>query len=268
MSTAGHGSLSWRIPHPVCHRPQTIAIQRNEVPQFKSGRRAIRAERSCRRRSRPKATTSTKRQPPSANAIKSVSQMSYRVQPPSDVLTSAVVPRRAEDLVAIGAAGSRLLEAPLGTRSDRPRRSLSESPRRKTCHGTRHPSGPYGSAHLEESTVPRQNEPGFRYPGMIAFRAAGRETIVAARRPTSTRQRTRNETHACQEWSMTDLNSSTNQPKSRCILPDEPQVPPIKTHPTNRRRHRRPTHAAPTPPGPGSAFGRTTAENPPRQVAA
>jgi hypothetical protein len=92
-------------------------------------------------------------------------------------------------------------------------------------------------------------------------------TIVAAQHSASPTQPTRIETHACQEWSMTDLNSSTNQPKSRCILLDSPCWPPIKTHRTNpsaKLDARRMLHRTDWP---GPTFGSSPAENPPPGVA-
>ena len=105
------------------------------------------------------------------------------------------------------------------SRCDCPCRSLRPKPSR----GTRRPSGPEGLAHPEDSIAPRSQSSRVPSPGARLHRRDRRlQTSVAARRPASPRQPTRSETHACQEWSMTDLNSSTNQPKSRCILPDSP----------------------------------------------
>ena len=49
--------------------------------------------------------------------------------------------------------------------------------------------------------------------------AAGRGPPSQPRHPTPPRTLSRSETHACQEWSMTDLNSSKNRTKSRRALP-------------------------------------------------
>lgn len=89
------------------------------------------------------------------------------------------------------------------------------------------------------------------------------QTNVAARHSPSPRQLTRSETHACQEWSMTDLNPFTNLPSSRCVLPNSHRWPPIQnTSNRSRRRLRRPTHA---PPGRLARFSvqQLSAENPP-----
>ncbi len=108
-----------------------------------------------------------------------------------------------------------------------------------------------------------------RVPPTAHYERSGHrlQTIVAAQRSASPTQPTRIETHACQEWSMTDLNSSTNQPKSRCILLDSPCWPPIKTHRTNpsaKLDARRMLHRTDWP---GPTFGSSPAENPPPGVA-
>ena len=100
---------------------------------------------------------------------------------------------------------------------------------RKPSQGTRLPVRPQGLAHPEDTIVPADAQPVPSPGDRVRLGDNLPRPTVAARRPRSPRQLTRSETHACQEWSMTDLNSFTNQPKSRCVLPDSRCRLPIKT---------------------------------------
>lgn len=137
-------------------------------------------------------------------------------------------------------------------------------PRILTWHVSRRPQrgGPPGKV---SRTTPAANwisqDGGCRPP------AQPLPTRVAARSSASPKPLSRIETHACQKWSMTDLNSSTNQPISALHSARPPRGLPFKTHPTNLWARGGAQSVLLRTNRPGSAFGGDSAEQCPTRLA-